>query len=898
MRAIIMFCGNCGKQLQEGAKFCPACGTATYQEENHHVEQQIVEEPAKESVVDTPPVKPKSRKALWIPIVAVACVVAIAAGIFILPGLLKSGGGISLFTDTSAEKYYNSYNMADGTYVARNDSYIFYVNSNGAVVRMDDGFGNRKVVVDGKQIDIIYLFGETLYYHDSETRQIFSSDMDGEDEQQIVSMQTCWFTIVDGQLYFLEGYSEWDYENERMDIYGEFALYKSSLDGTEYEKVIPYDARLISIQDDCIVYWGSENDTIYSVNSDGTNQQAIHMYSEEDYIRNYKIYKGKLYYLNNAGSDNVSELYCLDIKTGEEQKLVSTILGDCDFTFWNDHIIYGTDTNISDGPTHMCDLDGANDKIILETYVDRPLVMGNYMYYYEDGLSLSVYNFETDKREAFEMNRYEKVVFTDNYIFYIDGEDDNIYRCDHDGNNVVKLTNAECYYLYTYKNSLYYSGFANGYNFDNNETPSGIHPYAFFRLEEDGKDCYAVELNGSMSNYIFYNDYVYFTSNYDSHVYRTKIDNIDTDDTNRPFIRRSGSGHYGTIDFIENDWIYFWYSKTSSSDSATIARMSLDGDNMQTVIESSAHDMTVYDSKIYYLKLDDNDNWQLRRVNMDGTNDILMLKADISEYAIADDVIYYINNADKSIYSLNLDGTKRTQLNSTVCDGIHINGDKIYFTDLYNHGYLYSMKLDGSDCKVIIADNKKFTEATDYTTKGIDDAAAAKEENKDVSYAASDIMTFEDPEFEAFLCEMFQKEKGTITGADLLSVKFFGYYEGAPDEVSALKNRGTYRYLYENSVLFSTETYPTGVDEIDVLCGDDSVDGEMYRESCTVVTVRSNEWMAEHVMPYLYYFKNMKHVTFGYCWVGDNPVLPIGVDWQGINPHGRYTDDPYDPLYE
>ena len=169
--------------------------------------------------------------------------------------------------------------------------------------------------------------------------------------------------------------------------------------------------------------------------------------------------------------------------------------------------------------------------------------------------------------------------------------------------------------------------------------------------------------------------------------------------------------------------------------------------------------------------------------------------------------------------------------------------------------------------------------------------------NKDVSFSANDVMTFEDPEFEEFLCEMFQKEKGTIIGADLLSIKYFGYYEGAPDEISVLMNRGTYRYLYENSVLFSTETYLTDVDEIDVLCGDDSVDGEIYREGCTVVTVRSNEWMAEHVMPYLYYFKNMKHVAFGYCWVGDNPVLPIGVDWNGINPHGRYVHEPYDPLY-
>ena len=876
----MMFCPYCGQKNEDAVKFCAFCGGKIEIENNSHPNES----------------KKRLSKPFWLVAAAVVCVVAIVAGIILLPGLLKPGGGI--FTDTSAEKYYNSYNMAECPDVARNDSYIFYINDIGNVVCMDDDFGNRKAVVEGKKIEIIYLLGETLYYYDSVTKNIFSCDMDGENEQQIVSMQTCWFTIADGSLYFLEGYSEWDSENEQSDSYGEFALYKSSLDGTGCEKIIPRDASSVLIQDDCIIYSDSENSTIYSVNLDGTNQQVLYVESEEDVIRDYKVYKGKLYYTKYADSDNVSGLYCLDIHTGEEQKLVSTIPGD--FTFWNDHIIYEADTNSSAAATHMCNLDGSNDKTIIESYVDRPLVMGDYLYYGDGNAfySNSVYNLKTGVGDEFEKHRYEEVVFTDEYMFYIDSEDNNIYRCDHDGKNVVKMTNAYCRYLYTYKNGLYYHGHANGYNSDNDETPSGVHPWGLLKLEDDGTDCYAVELNGHLSNYVFYNDYVYFPSIYDSHLYRTHISNIDTEKTNVPFIRWSGDGSSNRIYFIENDWIYFSYWKTNNSDSATVARMDLVGNNMQIVIPSSAYDLTVYDNKIYYRKRDTNDNWQLRRVNLDGTNDVLMLTADISEYVIADDVIYYINNADKHVYSINLDGTKGTQLNSTACVGIQVYGDRIYFTDLYDHGYFYSMKLDGSDCKIVIEDNKKFTEATDYKTKGIDDAAAVKEENKDVSYSASDVMTFEDPQFEEFLCEMFQKEKGTITGADLLSVKFFGYYEGSPTDISTLRNRGTYSYLYENSVLFSTETYPTDVDEIDVLCGDDSVDGEMYREGCTVVTVRSNEWMAEHVMPYLYYFKNMKHVAFGYCWVGDNPVLPIGVDWQGINPHARYVHDPYDPLYE
>ena len=143
---------------------------------------------------------------------------------------------------------------------------------------------------------------------------------------------------------------------------------------------------------------------------------------------------------------------------------------------------------------------------------------------------------------------------------------------------------------------------------------------------------------------------------------------------------------------------------------------------------------------------------------------------------------------------------------------------------------------------------------------------------------------------------MFQKE--TITGADLLSVQFWGYYEGAPQQAGELENRGTFNELYYNSVLFSTTTYPDDVMGYNVLCSEDDTKADAYREGCTVVTVRSNEWMAEHVMPYLYYFKNAKAIAFGYCWTMDIPVIPIATECSYFSTHGRFAHEPYDPLYE
>ena len=168
---------------------------------------------------------------------------------------------------------------------------------------------------------------------------------------------------------------------------------------------------------------------------------------------------------------------------------------------------------------------------------------------------------------------------------------------------------------------------------------------------------------------------------------------------------------------------------------------------------------------------------------------------------------------------------------------------------------------------------------------------------KNVNFSPSDIMSFEDPEFEEFLCVMFGKNRGTITGEDLLSIEYFGYFEGSPTEAESLTNYWDKDNLYWNSVLVSTEPCPDFLDERDVLCLTAGEDGLNYRRRGTVVIVQSNEWMAEHVFPYLYYFKNVDRFAFAYCWMGDLRYLPENSSWCHINAHSRDFESPYDPDY-
>ena len=154
---------------------------------------------------------------------------------------------------------------------------------------------------------------------------------------------------------------------------------------------------------------------------------------------------------------------------------------------------------------------------------------------------------------------------------------------------------------------------------------------------------------------------------------------------------------------------------------------------------------------------------------------------------------------------------------------------------------------------------------------------------------------FEDPEFMQFLSVMFNKEPESITEDDLLSITFFGYCEGDPVAPSKLKNYGLDGYtLYENYIYFNTVEVPNDLPVLDAMFGLPDDQNRPYRESCSKMTVIGNEWMAEHVMPYLYQFKNLKVVLFGYCWISDDLNLPRKAEMYKVNTHAKDFHDPYE----
>ncbi len=711
-----MFCDKCGRKIEEGERFCIKCGNPLYEEE-----KQINIETEPEQTEETVPVE-KKKKGKGLKVIAIIAAFAIViSGIATLLHTGKLENVISLFVGDSAEKYRNAYNMTEPyMYIARNDKYIFYLRSddkNGYenIIRMDADFKNRKTVVENEHVGEIYISGNLLYFRDHQERVLFCSDFDGNNIQRVLPMEVEWFAIADDSLFFIGRQSK-----SKFDAEDELALYKSTLDGARYEKIIEdmsYDDSVLSIEDGCIVYI-DEEDMICTADTAGENRKSLFKYDGN--ARDCKIYKNKFYYLvSDSENENLSGIYCVDMTTGEEQKIISMEYGQESFTFWNDSILYGD--GLIDTEIHICALDGSGEKLFCEVPEStirpfHPVVMGDYLYYIDLAERVSNINLKTLKVEAFEaVGRYSDIEFTDNYIFYIDNRDENIYRCDYDGSNVLKLTDSECSDLYTYKNKLYYIGYANGYDRDNDKTASGKTACGIFCLDEDGEGAYPIVLsNHNLHGVTFYDNYLMYIDMQD--IYRVNIDNPGA---GKEEVHSQSSLfviNYGSAAFVYKDWIYV---NIRSDFAARLVRVGMNGKANQYLVSDDVYNASEHKENIYYLKKSQ-EGASLFKMDMDGGYATMLFCENIGAYVVCEDIVYFIDGDDCNIYRINLDGTVKTKLTDTACDSIYVHNNRIYYTDVYDHGYVYSMNLDGSDKKVIITENDDYTKKTFYKTEGVD----------------------------------------------------------------------------------------------------------------------------------------------------------------------------------
>lgn len=669
-------------------------------------------------------------------IIAAAALVLIAAG---LTAYLLLGG-------SSGSSYYNTYNMSgDMIGVARDADTVFYINDNGYIVKNETEDDERTVIVDDKSSDMVYMYGEKIYFRSTDDNYLYMCSSDGENIEKAVSPRVFWFTFIGDELYYIDGYYEYDENNEEKTTEGQFNLYKSKADGSDEKQIINDVVSRVFIGKDFIVYYNEETNSLYKTDIDGEDRKLLYECEDEAEIRDIKVHKDTVLFTYIDFSNKVlSGVYSIGLDGNNKKKIVNTEEGS--ITLKDGRLIY---VSSSDSRTYMSDIDGSNEDDILDVPVYSPVISGSFMYFYnseDEKLSVMEYDFKKDELRYLEDDLYGKTVFTNKYIFYISREDDNIYRCDHNGKDAVQLTDGECKALYLYNDEIYFVGYANGYTSDDSVTLTGIETFGLYKLDEEGESCTAVEL-GLNESIAFSGDYVYFTEGDENVIYRTDLSEIDTTLPDTPFITAESGITFGEICFAENGYICL---EAEEDGNDKLIRINIDSGAVETIYDGLVSDVQYEDGRVYFISSEEDSNEETEEnadednnenkdeeekdedtseektlycMNPDGSALSKVITAEITEYCVSDSIVYYIDSLTGNLCMVASNGSNNNTLCETSAANISVYDGYVYFTDRYESGHTYCVETSGGAKEAVIEDVDEATDKTSYKTHGVDGAS-------------------------------------------------------------------------------------------------------------------------------------------------------------------------------
>lgn len=161
-------------------------------------------------------------------------------------------------------------------------------------------------------------------------------------------------------------------------------------------------------------------------------------------------------------------------------------------------------------------------------------------------------------------------------------------------------------------------------------------------------------------------------------------------------------GNYSNMGLAVEDGKVIYYNKYEKG------IIKVEGDKETKLTDQTAYSMTIIDDTIYYLTVSSDNTIDLNSVSKSGENlkKIKTLYTSISKFYINDGYVYYVSDqgtSGLSKLSIENPSEEKTIIQANIQDFV-LENNKIYYTD--NIGYLYSIKLDGTDKKEISTEYK------------------------------------------------------------------------------------------------------------------------------------------------------------------------------------------------
>lgn len=277
-----------------------------------------------------------------------------------------------------------------------------------------------------------------------------------------------------------------------------------------------------------------------------------------------------------------------------------------------------------------------------------------------------------------------------NYTYYLGynaGQTDGIYKIK--GNKKEKISDDYGYYLNKSGKYIYYLDPT-----DNN----------IVKMKTNGKDKEIVIENVAEDVVTIKGNYIYYFAN--SYFYRAK-----TDGTNKKRISNKSIERYQIV----GNTIYYSYKENGKY---TIAKMNIDGEDVQKVDTECGKVFFVNGKYIYYIYENENHedytiNYKLYKMKTSGKNKKKLAdiegNIDVSAVNFTKTNVYYVKrdeNGKTGLYKIGINGKKEIKLVDIegFTTKINISNSYIYYPDLNKDGeiQMYRVKLNGKTDKEML----------------------------------------------------------------------------------------------------------------------------------------------------------------------------------------------------
>ncbi len=455
--------------------------------------------------------------------------------------------------------------------------------------------------------------------------------------------------LNEDESWYLNLSGDWLYYSNKSD---KGHIYKAKKDGTERTKVCEDSASYLNIDNEWLYYCNnSDKNKIYKVKSDGSSRQCLSDSSAE-YLN---LNDGWLFYANVSDGGKIYKLKIngsKNVKLGDDRAKFLNVVGE-----W---VYYSNDSK--EGRLYKLHLNGAREFCVTD-----------------DGLRI--------------YSQEDCFIIDENWVFYINGKDNYLYKCRADGTAKTRLNNQLTGNIIKHDGYIYYGFYKN-----------------ISRVKLDGTgDQVIFETDGVTKGLTLFDNQLYYQNGSvvrnegDHYIYK-----INLDGTGNTAVSSEPSKQFQ----LHDGWIYYSVEGEGGfpMPEERFCKVRLDGKKETTLFtEQSCYDFAVSANTIFYKS----DSGVLKSFDIVDSTTQTVINASVGTYLVfGDQVILYAKknhsysnsilsaSEQGKIYIINItDGQLRVLLNLNLkydqSDIWNVCNDWLYYKDI--NGRVCKIRIDGSD---------------------------------------------------------------------------------------------------------------------------------------------------------------------------------------------------------